>query len=128
MFSALHWPGERRDWSRPRTNRSSLLSVTLLLTSSCKNNKKRDSQASPERCSTACVSLSLCAAVFSPLSFSLSSSPPSPPLPLFRSHLPSPSLRLSASRSLSPSFSTPPSLSPVKAFVIPILIYSSARG
>lgn len=36
-------PWERRDWPRPRTNRlrSSLLSVTLLLTSSCKKKKRR---------------------------------------------------------------------------------------
>lgn len=97
---------ERRNWPSPWMNRlrSSLLSVTLLLTSSCKGGKKVDSQASPERCSTAWASLSLCA----DLCFLLCGSP-SPlafyPLPFSISpSLFSPSL----SWSFIPSLSTPP--------------------
>lgn len=62
VYSVLRWAlGEKGLAPCPQMNRlrSSLFSVTLLLTSSCEE-KKVDSQASPEQRSTACVSLSLC--------------------------------------------------------------------
>lgn len=97
-FLRLDRPWERRDWLRPRMNRlrSSLLSVMLLLTSSCEKKEKKEihKRAQSGVAQLACPFLCVQLCVF-----------PSAVLPLL-----SPSTPSSPPSSISPSLTLPPPL------------------